>query len=249
MTRYLPHIVLMAFALLSSELAAETVTYSLAFSLGGRGMEAGTATFSETADEYEGNPVIMSRMTMSTNRLTSLVFMLRDTLTSVMTADGLPLHYSKQVNERSRHAVETAGFMHSTSGCDVHLVVRRDGRVMHDVHENSQETVYDMLSMLHHARYLDANGVGPGDEILTIPMVNGELVVMQHILFEGTESVTDGDGTAHECLRLSVRDYKYGDERETMKVFVTNDALRIPVRMDIVLGSAAIKAVMKEYIR
>ena len=45
---------------------------------------------------------------------------------------------------------------------------------------------------------------------------------------------------------ISIRDYKEGKERETVKAYVTNDSKHTPIQLDIILGTGtSIKAVLK----
>lgn len=225
---------------------AETVTYRLGLSLGGRGMAAGTGVYSENHTVYNGKDAVQMKMTLTTNKLADIAFKMRDTITSVQTLRGEPIQYCKIVNEKNTHNIETAEFMRSGGKHNVRLLVRNQERVIYDRSESWDEPVYDMLSMLRYARGIDATNLSEGD-VVKIPMVNGELVVVQHIVFEGRERIKDERGDKTDCLRLSVRDYKKGPERETMKVYVTDDSAHIPVRLDIILGSAVIKAVLNDY--
>ena len=232
-----------ALLMLPGSVSSESLTYRLGLSLVGRGIGAGTCVLSERDILYEGRDAVCMQMTMTTGKLADLVFMMRDTITSVQTPDGIPIHYCKTVNEKSTHNVETADFNFSAEGCGVRLLVNSNGREVYNRYEIWKGKVYDMLSLLKYARTVNSSGKEAG-YVIKLPMVNGEQVVMQHIVYEGNENIRDEAGNRHNCLRLSIRDYKYGSERETLKIYVTDDSEHIPVRLDIILKGITIRAVL-----
>lgn len=76
-------------------------------------------------------------------------------------------------------------------------------------------------------------------------MVNGDMVVQQYIIYQGMEKIKADDGKKYDCLKISVRDYKYGEERETLKAYVTADG-HVPVQLNIIVGVASIKALLTD---
>lgn len=226
---------------------AETAVYRLGISLVSKGINAGKGVYTEESVKYEGADAFRMTMELNTNKFADMMFKMRDTITSVTTLSGRPIHYVKTVNEKNVHNIETADFTSENGDYQVHLLIKgQNGRVISDKRETCDQPVYDMLSMLHFARSMDTAEMTVGKEI-QMPLVNGDMVVMQHIIYEGNETIRDESGKRHECMRLSVRDYKNGSERETLRVFVTTDSLHIPVRLDIILGAVTVKAVMEKY--
>ena len=77
-------------------------------------------------------------------------------------------------------------------------------------------------------------------------MVNGNQVITQYLVYTGNKTVKADDGNTYDCMVVSVRDYKEGKERETLKAYVTNDSMHKPVQLDIILGvGTTIKALLK----
>lgn len=229
-----------------NESEAETLDYRLSLSLGHISIGAGTASLSDGRVSYDGDDCIRMQLTMNTGRAADVFFVLRDTIVSVQQTDGTPLHYEKIVNEADKHNVETADFSETEGRCDVNLKIFSSNRKVTDRTETWNGRVYDMLGMLRFARGLHSEGRAEGS-VVRMPMVNGDRVVMQNIVYEGVETVKDASGNRRKCLRLSVRDSKYGTERETLKVYVTDDERHIPVRLDIVAGKITIRSTLKEY--
>lgn len=232
-------------AILSLSCIAESVDYKLSLTLAGISIGAGNSTYRETCISHEGRDAVQLQMIMATGRAAGLFYHLSDTITSVVLADGTPVSFCKNANEGGNHAVETAAFTRADDGWNVRIGINKEGSEPYEVMRKNPEKVYDLLSMLKSVRMMDID-MEEGDS-LDIPMVNGDLIVVQHIICTGKTTIKDGKGKKHACLEMSVRDHKLGKERETMRVYVTDDDRHIPVRMDIVLGKCFIKALLNGY--
>ena len=233
-------------ALFSMPCIAESVDYKLSLSLAGISIGAGSCSYRENSVMHEGRDAMQLQLIMSTGRAAGLFYHLRDTVTSVVKPDGTPVSYCKIANEGGVHAVETAAFAQTNDGWSVGIGIDKDGTAPYELNLSYPDKVYDMLSMLKSMRLTDTDNMGEGD-VLDIPMVNGNLIVVQHIVCTGKTVIKDGKGDKHNCMEWSVRDNKLEKERETMRVYVTDDGKHIPVRMDIVLGKCFIKALLNGY--
>ncbi|HZK04054.1 MAG TPA: DUF3108 domain-containing protein [Bacteroidaceae bacterium] len=225
---------------------AEKITYKVYLSIGFLNVQVGESTLSESKVELEDVSAVMSRMIMTTDKRADRVFFLRDTITSYSTLSGMPLLYTKSINEGGKCNVEIAEFDNSYNTYSVVLKSYSKGILIGSSTAFSDDKIYDMLSMLRYTRNMSSKGVSPGHS-LQIPMVNGLQVVEQHIVYEGMESVKAANGKKYDCLALSVRDYKYGEERETLRVLVTSDSLHIPVQLDLKLGMGKIRVLLTSY--
>ena len=155
-------------------------------------------------------------------------------------------HHAAEILAHSVIAVETAVFTRDLNTYSVNLQAKSyDGTILGSGFENSSERIYDMLSMLSYARSLNSDGIDVGHTV-TLPMVNGTQVVRQYIVYEGNKSVKADNGTTYNCLVLSIRDKKYGEERETLKAYVTADKEHLPIQLNIKLGVGYIKALYRE---
>ena len=227
-------------------LQAETLNYNLYVSAGFVSVRVGESSMTETPSAYNGTDCIRTEMTLSTGKYADKLFSLRDTMISYNSCDGYSLFYRKSTNENSRHDVETAEFQHDLNRYSVDLKARDyDGNLLDKAFEMSDERIYDMLSMLEYARSLNSDGIEVGYTV-TLPMVNGTQVVRQYIVYEGNKNVKADNGSTYNCLVLSIRDKKYGEERETLKAYVTADKNHLPIQLNIKLGVGYIKALYRE---
>ncbi len=225
---------------------AEKITYKVYLSIGFLNIQAGESTLSESKVELGDVSSVMSRMILTTDKRVDKFFFLRDTITSYSTLSGIPLLYTKSINEGDKCNVEIAEFDNSYNTFSVVLKSYSKGILTGSSTVFSDDEIYDMLSMLRYTRNMSSKEISPG-HTLRIPMVNGLQVVEQHIIYEGMESVKAANGKKYDCLALSVRDYKYGKERETLRILVTSDSLHIPVQLDLKLNMGKIRVLLTSY--
>lgn len=218
---------------------AQDFSYNLYLNVGFVNISAGQARLHDTDVVYDGRDAVRTELAMKTNSVADRVFELRDTIVSYNTPDGDGIFYSKTVNEGKKHAVETARFTKDSGHFIVNLTAGSSRST-----EWRDERIFDMLSMLDFARGIDTRDREPG-YTETLPMVNGDLVVQQYLIYQGMEKIKADDGNKYDCLKISVRDYKYGQERETLKAYVTADG-HVPVQLNIIVGVASIKALLTD---
>ena len=234
--------------LLSTILWAETISYNLYLGVGPMSISAGTASLTQSDANYMGHSATHSVLAMATGKTADRIFELRDTIESYYSRKGESLFYRKRVNEGNKHNLEEAVFEIEDGHYIANLTTRNSisGELTGKSREWRDERIYDMLSMLDFARSIDMDGKQAGYSC-TLPMVNGDMVVQQYLIYEGNKQVRADDGKRHDCLVISVRDWKYGKERETLKTYVTADDRHIPVQLEINIGGPCIRARLNEY--
>ena len=227
--------------------SASDYRFNLYLGLGPVKLSAGTAHLYDTEVIYNGRDAIRTAMEMSTNSTADKVFALRDTIESYNTKDGESIYFRKTVNEGSKHNLETAHFSKDKDRYIVNLttwnMVTRQ-RTSHTTEWRSTR-IFDLMSMIAYTQSIDTSDSKPG-RTETLPMVNGNMVVQQYLVYTGNKKIKADNGRTYECMVISIRDYKEGKERETVKAYVTNDSKHTPVQLDIILGTGtSIKAVLK----
>lgn len=230
-------------------MVAKASDYKLYFSLG-LSAPAGTCSITESTSMYNGTPAKRVRMVMQTSGMVGAFYSLNDTITSYIDNAGRSIYYSKAVHEGSKDVLETAEFLQQNS---VRLTIAKRGEKPYTKTVSSGEQIYDMLSLMKYAETLGNKIPAASNRstastvpMFSVPMVNGNQVVQQNIHFTGKKSVADAKGKRHDCVVYSVRDFKNGPERETLRIYITDDSKHTPVRLDIVLGQSYIKALLEK---
>ena len=227
--------------------SASDYRFNLYLGLGPVKIPAGTAHLYDTDVIYEGHQAIRTAMEMSTNTTADKVFPLRDTIESYNTNSGESIYFRKTVNEGSKHNLETARFSKDRERFIVNLTTwdMNTGNRTSQTTEWRSTRIFDLMSMIAYTQGFDTSESEPG-RTESLPMVNGNMVVQQYLVYTGNKKVKADNGKTYDCMVISIRDYKEGKERETVKAYVTNDSKHIPVQLDIILGTGtSIKAVLK----
>lgn len=227
--------------------SASDYRFNLYLGLGPVRISAGTAHLYDTEVLYNGRPAIRTAMEMSTNSTADKVFVLRDTIESFNTRNGESLYFRKTVNEGSKHNVETAVFSKDRDKFVVNMATMdmNTGQQTGRSTEWRPTRIFDLMSMIAFTQGFDTSDSEPG-RTESLPMVNGNMVVQQYLVYTGNSKVKADDGHTYDCMVISIRDYKEGKERETVKAYVTNDSKHTPIQLDIILGTGtSIKAVLK----
>lgn len=226
---------------------AEEIQLNLYLNAGFVNISAGEASIIDTNVTFNKQNAILTTMVMTTNPTADKIFPIRDTIRSYNTPDGDGLYFTKMVNEGNNHFLETALYSKNEERYIVSMTKSNNstGELVSSATEWKEERVYDILSMLGYARTIETSHSELG-QTETLFMVNGDMVVQQYIVYTGNSQVKADNGITYDCMVISVRDYKEGKERETIKAYVTHDTSHKPVRLDIKLGmGVAIKALLK----
>ncbi|MBO4561249.1 MAG: DUF3108 domain-containing protein [Bacteroidaceae bacterium] len=227
--------------------SASDYKFNLYLGVGPVKIPAGTAHLYDTEVMYDGRDAIRTVMEMGTNSTADRVFALRDTIESYNTPGGESLYFRKTVNEGTKHNVETATFSKDREKFIVNLETWNKASGTRTGHSTEwrDERIFDLLSMIAFTQGIDTQGSQPG-RTETLPMVNGNMVVQQYLVYTGNKRIKADDGKTYYCMVISIRDYKEGKERETVKAYVTNDSMHTPVQLDIILTTGVtIKALLK----
>ena len=245
-TRILKLSILVSLLIYFLPLTAEDLQFNLYLNIGFINIQAGSAHLYDTDVIFNGKDAVRTAMELSTDSRADKLFTLRDTIESYNTPKE-SLYFRKTVNQGDRHFVETASFSKDNGHfiANMSKVNTVTGEQTAHSTEWRESRIYDLMSMLKYTRTIDTSGSEPG-RTESLPMVNGDQVITQYLVYTGNKKLKADDGNTYDCMIISVRDYKEGKERETIKAYVTNDNLHKPIQLDINLGiGTTIKAVLK----
>lgn len=223
--------------------AGEVLQYNLYYNWNFFWVKAGSATMSIARTNYADSPAYRTRLMMRGSSEADGFFVLRDTLTSIVSAEDLqPLHYVKQDLEGSSHRKREVWYSYPGRSCRVKQhYTHKDGNVTRK-DDTMASQVYDMLSIMLKARTYNTADWKPGKRI-KFYMTDGNGVEPQTLIYRGKEKVKMKDNsTTYRCLKLSFVEKEGSDEREVITFFVTDDANHIPVRLDMYLRFGSAKA-------
>ena len=224
----------------------EDLNYQLYFNWKFIWIKAGTARLNITDATYQGQPAYRCHLITTGSKRTDRFFMMRDTLTSYVTRNLVPLYYRKGALEGSRYYVDEVWYSYP-EGQGVHLNQRyknNDEPVVTRTATNDACT-YDMASMLLRARSFDATNYRVGQR-LEFPLADGTSVEKGTLIYRGKKNFKmDDTKITYRCLVFSYVEKSKGKEKEIVTFYITDDNNHMPVRLDLFLRFGTAKAFLR----
>jgi len=228
--------------------AGEELNYDLYFRYGLINTKAGLSSLVVSEESYNGvNAYKMTMLARSTG-FANKMFSLKDTLMSYTTKEVVPLAFVKNALEQGDYTQETATYDYSSDSITVKSKRIRNDILRFDETLKSQECIYDMVSIIYYARTLDFSKMKKGDK-KTISSLSGKRIVDMDIEFQGVEKVRANDNQEYNCIKLvlMINTAAFEDNKEAMKVYLSNDINRVPIRIDSQLKLGSTRAILKNY--
>lgn len=226
----------------------EDLSYKLYFNWKFIWVTVGSANMNVTHTTYEGKDMHRCHLITRGNKLADRLFVLRDTLISIVDDQLVPYYYRKGAQEGDRYFVDEAWYSYPGNGQNhVKLRFKSHKGEIKEKEEDWQECVHDMLSMMLYARSFDASNYKVGEKIL-FPMVDNGKIEQQTLIYRGkkTFKMEEGKRTKYRCLVFSFVEYKDGEEKEVVTFYITDDKNHLPVRLDMFLRFGSAKAFLTE---
>lgn len=226
----------------------EFLEYDLYFRYGIIYTKAGISTLSVDNVHYKNKEAYRTMLTANSLGTAKALFYLSDTLTSYTTKEIVPLAYLKDAHEGDDFRTERATYDYSTGRVKVRNINKRNGILRYDTTLVSDNCMYDMLSIVYYARTLNYGKMKKGD-VATVSFFSGRRKVDMDIEHHGTETITANDGRKYNCFKLvlMMNDKAFENKDEAMKVYITEDKNRIPIRIDSKLKVGSTRAILKSY--
>lgn len=228
--------------------AGEELRYDLYFRYGIINTKAGTSSLVVADETYNGTAAYKMTMLANTNGLANKMFSMKDTLTAYTSKNIVPLAFIKNAMEQGDYTQETALYDYSQDSITVKTQRIRNDILRFDEILRSHECIYDMVSTVYYARTLDFSQMKKGDKT-TISSLSGKKIVHMDIEFQGIEKVKANDRREYNCIKLvlMINTSAFEDKKEAMKVYLSNDINRVPIRIDSQLKIGSTRAILKNY--
>jgi len=215
----------------------EQITFHVYYSVAGIYINAGTAIFSNTLEKLNGKPVYHIVGDGKTNPSYDWIYKVRDKYeTFIDTASMQPLKFIRNVHEGSTKIYENITFNHSTNTATTTKGVFK-----------VPNCVQDIISSIYYARNIDFNKYKKNDRIPFSMFLDNEVYSM-YIRYLGKENVKTKYGTFRAIkfkpLLLKGSVFEGG---EKMTIWVSDDANKIPVRIESPITVGSIKVDMMSY--
>ena len=207
----------------------EEITYTIFYSLAGAHVNAGTTTFSNKMEKFNGRTVYHVLGVGGSNAKYDWIYKVRDRYESYIDTQTMqPLKFFRDVNEGNTKKIETVAFNHTSNTATNETGTYR-----------VPPCVQDVLSTIYYARNIDFDKYKKGDKI-PFQMFLENQVYDLYIRYLGKEDVKTKYGKFNavkfKVLLIPGTIFKGGEE---MVVWVSDDGNRVPVRIEsqIMVGS------------
>jgi hypothetical protein len=215
----------------------ETLTFKVYYTLAGVYVAAGEANFTLTQEKLLNKPVYHVVGDGKTYSFYDNFFKVRDKYeTFIDTATLQPLKFIRNVYEGGYKKYENVTFNHAAN-----TAVTNEG--VYKV----PNCVQDVLSAIYYARNIDFNKYNPGDKIPFSMFLDNETYDL-YIRYIGKETIKTKYGKfkaiKYKPLLIKGTIFEGG---EKMMVWVSDDANRIPVRVESPISVGNIKVDMMGY--
>lgn len=227
--------------------AGEQMTYDLYIKFAAT-IKGGYASLSTQSVQYDGKDAYKMSLVSESQGFARKMFALNDTLACYMSKDLQPLAYTKDAHEGDDHTIEKLTYSYSGDDVKIRTVRHKNGTFRFDETLDFSGCTYDLMSILFYARTLDYPNMKSGSQT-TVNFVTGKSKVSMRIAYNGKEVVKANDGKKYNCMKLTlyIQDEAFDNGKEAMKVYITDDNNRMPVRLETKLKVGSTRVVLKSY--
>lgn len=234
----------------SSFQPGEFIAYDMYFKYGLLYTKAGTSTLSVSNSKYAGKDAYKMMLTANSSKAAKAIYSLSDTMIAYTTKKLVPLAYRKRAHEKNDFRTEDATYEYLPGGkIKLRNINKKNYNLRYDTTFVSNECIYDYISVIYYARTLDFSKIKKGD-VVSISFLSGRTILYMRVEHEGLEVISANDGQKYNCIRLVLaisNGAAFEDKNEAMKVYLTNDANRVPVRIESKLKIGSTRAILKSY--
>lgn len=221
----------------SSFSSGERITLKVFYNVVGLYVDAGTATFSAQLENYNGKPVYHAVGEGWSNSSYDWIFKVRDRYETYMDTSTLkPYRFIRNVHEGNYKKYENASFNHEAKS-----VVTTTGVF------KTPDCVQDIISAVYYARNIDFSQYKPNDKINLNVFLDDEIHNI-YIRYIGKETIKTryGKFKAIKFKPFLIKGTVF-EGGEKMTVWVSDDANRLPLRVESPIVVGNIKADMMGY--
>ena len=215
----------------------EEITYTIYYSLAGAHVNAGTTTFGNKLEKFNGRNVYHVMGIGGSNAKYDWIYKVRDRYESYIDTQTMqPLKFFRDVSEGNTKKIETVTFNHAANTATNETGTYR-----------VPSCVQDVLSTIYYARNIDFENYKKGDKI-PFQMFLENQVYDLYIRYLGKEDLKTKFGKFN-AIKFKVQlipgtIFKGGEE---MVVWVSDDANHVPVRIESQIMVGSIKVDMTSY--
>jgi hypothetical protein len=224
----------------------EEITYTVSYNWGPVWVDAGLVTFTVGRELYHGKEAWHFRSTGKTFPSYDFLYKVRDYYDSWTDPDSFQsLGFKRYIYEGGYTIINTMEFDYQLG--KVYSNTKSNNNPVRNDTLKLPPCTFDMLTAVYYTRTLDIGKMKP-DEKQMISLIIDDGMYNIYIRSIGKEVVENTDGKKYRCIKFAAKMVTgtifRGDE--DVLVWVTDDANKVPVRIEAKIIVGTIKAYMKE---
>jgi hypothetical protein len=225
-----------------------TAGEKLSFEINYGFVTAGTATI-EIMPDYQminGRKCFDINANISSNTSFEWVYKFTERFRSLIDVEGIfPWRFEQTINEPNYNKIYEANFDQENLKVKIASTVKGDKKP--DEEYNIQQYVHDIMSAFYFARTFDFSSSKNGD-IYYIPYFHKNSTVSLPVKFIGRENA-DVSAGEFKCIMLqpNVKEGDLASKAEDIIVWVTDDAIKMPVKVQVNIIIGSVKVELTKY--
>ena len=228
--------------------AGEKLTYDLYYKYGLINVKGGKSTLNTESTVYNGKDGYKLTLNASTGGLINSIYTIEDTLTSYIDKDMVPLLFTKGAAEGKDYTRERQIYKYQNGKTSIRAIRYRNGVLSFDENIITDRCTYDMMSILAFVRTLDYSKMQRGHNT-QVQFLSGRRLVNMYIRLLGRSSIKVNNGKSYEAMELSlmILDKAFVDQEEAMRVWITDDENKLPLKINSKLKIGEMQVVLKDF--
>jgi len=224
----------------------EEAVYSVSYNWGPVWVNAGVVTFSASFETYHGIPAWHLKSTGKTFPSYDLLFKVRDYYDSwVDTSTFRSIGFQRYIYEGGYTLVNTLAFDYARQ--KVYSNTKTNNNSVRTDTLKLLPCTFDMLTAVYFTRLQDLSSLKPNEK-KQVALIIDDCYYIIYIRSLGKEVVENTDGKKYRCIKFAAKMVTgtifRGDE--DVLVWVTDDANKIPIRVEAKILVGTVKAFLKE---
>jgi hypothetical protein len=205
-------------------------------------LRAGTAILEVEEADYKGKKVFHTTGTGWTSGMIKWFFEVEDKYESYFDKDNVkPYLFKRKIDEGGYKKHRITSFNYDTNKAYIQDFLKQKDTIV------PFTNVQDMLSSFYFLRNLDLSNLKNGDEI-ALDMFMDSQVYPFKLRFLGKEEIKTSFGKINTLIfRPIVQSGRVFKEQESVTIWITDDANKIPIKMNASLAVGSLRAELEEY--
>lgn len=225
----------------------EQLHYDVHFSWGILWAKAANAKITLQSTTYKGNSACKASLTAQTSGAVKKIMQVKDTLTSYVSYPNLaPLHYVKAAHEGKTDSYEEIHYEYpSSGGSKAKLTHYRNNTFRGDTILHTKSCFYDPVCMLYYVRSLKPEEIGVNNS-KSVTILFTDEAFNTKITYKGKETVEINNEKINTVkYTFSIDGKAFESKKESLSLWLSDDANRIPVQIETKLKVGSLKATLR----